>query len=1196
MALQLVPSIVLPYFIEWIERSSDWDPSYTVSEYISKNQDGFIYAGIISGAVFLEAFFDAHAKFAAQELTVRIKSALMMLVYDKSLTIAAADSPTPGKILTLITSDAVVISYNLPIVINFALLPVQLIAILVLMWRQIKYYSLVNLGILLLALPITGWIGAIMMKIFTSNQEKTDARIKLTTELLHAIRIVKYYAWENAFRKNILAVRAKELKILRSAFNWIGGMYVALGGAPIVGMGVTFILYATFETPSLPVIFTTLTLINLLRWVFVMLPTFFQSGAFCLASMNRIEGFLNRKDSMKVEFIPATKQKPASVSLSKASFKWTEEDSAPFLKDLTLKLSKKSLMIISGPVGSGKTCFLDSILRNTHLSHGTCEVNGSVAYVPQTSWVMNATLKNNILFGYPYDEERYRRVVHACSLKSDFKLMPAGDETEIGERGVNLSGGQKQRISIARALYSKKDIYVFDDPLSAVDSHVSKHIFKHAIREFLKDELVLFVTNNLSFLPEADQVVYLENGTLQAVGRFSSLIKSNQSFKKLMNKHGVFKKRPVAAPETVVVSGPSAVASGGVGDNTENGLVYEGEMKEEGLVSFGVYYFWLKQTGFGYFAFLLLAITTMYSSVVVSAWWLQRWVSDIETAAYQNMTTTEPLEYYIGIYAGINIVTVIMSFAFLMILIQMVLASSKRLHMKGLEGILNAPISFFDTTPIGRILSRFSSDLTILDSDYVEFLYDCFDQLFSLVAALCSIALAAPWILIAVPFFVILYIYIQYRFRHSSIEIQRLESLTRAPLFSHFSETLTGMTIVRTYMKQEEFMRDNVEKTERNVSVMYALRFAQGWFGLVLGLVSALLQMVAFGMIVSMKMWGNAEAGLLSVALSFTPQITMNLKMFSIASAQLEVAMNAVERIRDFTVIEPEPGLCLPEVTEEWPSKGLIEFNDFSFRYREGLPLVLKKINLKIQGGERIGIIGRTGSGKSTLMQALYRFADASSGSISIDGVDTQSLQSTQLRGALSIIPQEPQLFIGSVRYNIDPFENFTDDEVWQCLEIAGLKDFVSSLESKLETEVQMDGANFSVGQKQLFCLARALLRKSKILVLDEATASVDYDTGSRSLSRFISVYSLSHISRPISSDYLFLYSLLDILIQKAIRKHFPGTTILVIAHRLNTVMDLDKILGLDAGAVLEFDSPKKLANDHQVASTLPANTFVSLR
>lgn len=778
------------------------------------------------------------------------------------------------------------------------------------------------------------------------------------------------------------------------------------------------------------------------------------------------------------------------------------------------------------------------------------------------AWIMNASVRDNILFGKPFDQERYDTVINAVSLISDFKLMPAGDQTEIGERGVNLSGGQKQRISIARALYSDRDVYILDDPLSAVDAHVGKHIFREAIKGVLKNKIVLLITNNLGFLPEADEIVYLAEGKVVAQGSFKKLLKTNEKFKALMDEHGIF-----ASKKTEEKGAAQKDTDDAVHDKAAS--QYEDEDKEEGSVSARIYAYYLKQAGWINFAIVVFTLALQAASTVAMQWWLQYWPEDYIERKQKGLKDLGT-NYYIGIYSALNFVGVIftvVTFSFgtscsaatphppaflirFMIAIQLVFRSARRMHRAVTKRTLRAPISFFDTTPMGRIIARFSTDISIIDTQVLGSIWQALQALFTVLGAIASVALGTYWILIAVPPFAVIYWFVQYRYRKTSIAVQRLEALTRAPLFSHFSETLSGINTIRAYKKQSEFLEENKRRLDLHNSVYYALRYTQSWFSFVLGLLGSVLQIAAYFVIVALCIYTDEKKSLFVVAIAAAPQITLMLKMLATAVTNLEVQMNAVERIEEYTHLPEEAPAIIDDKRpdENWPSKGEIEFQNFSYRYRDGLPLVLKNISIKIRGGERIGIVGRTGSGKSTLLGALYRLAEPAEGRVVIDGVDTTTIGVEDLRSKLSIIPQEPQLFVGTLRYNIDPFGKHTDEELWSALQIAGLKDFVSSLPNKLDEAVLEGGSNFSVGQRQLLCLARALLRKSKILVLDEATASVDFDT--------------------------------DVLIQKAIRTSFPNTTLLVIAHRLNTVMDMNRILALKQGEVQEFDSPKNLVQN----------------
>lgn len=1045
--------------------------------------------------------------------------------------------------------------------------PFQIIVVVILLWLQIGPFSLIPIAVLAISFPLTAYFGKKTGDYRFSIQEITDSRVKLVKELILAIRIVKYYAWEKPFKRNIEETRKQELKEYRSLHIARAMMLFFLLNVPPLGIGFTFFFYSLKNTMTTSVVFTSMALLNVLRMPFIFLPIMLSLGSQYAVSLDRICKFALREE---LEPLPINedKKKRGGVYIKNGTFSWEsvteaklrayEEKTAemskkekskvsvddmeavqkPFLKNISLDIKKGELVMVVGGVGSGKSSLAHAFLGEIHKLEGELFVSSPLAYVAQEAWIINATVRDNILFGRPYDKERYDAIVEACALTSDFKLFQAGDMTEIGERGTNLSGGQRQRINVARAMYSNRDIYIFDDPFSAVDAHVGKHMF-HNVVETLKKEgkAILLLTNQLQYLPYSDKVALIREGKIREQGTFKELMKNGKELAKLANEFGVSEG---SKDEEVKAKKAEAVEEGDEGD----GHLIDAEAAESGNIGIGTYLYYIKSGGPWVFFWIILFGAIKTAARIGSTIWLSRW-SDPKTA--NDFTRDE----YVGGYMGMVLAEGVLNLVTSLLFVSFIIKASAYLHKKLTDAITRAPTSFYDMTPIGRLLSRFSKDINLLDMLLPQQLEQVVNMLFNFLTVLVSVAVGAPYIVIVIVVAMFFYILLLMYFRKTSIQVQRLESLSRAPLFSHFSETLEGIATIRSYQLEDSFKTSNLDVLDRNTIDFLGLRIATQWFGLRLDMLGHVIILGTFLIVILLRNYGYIETGLASMALSSTSGVTMTLSAFSTSVAELEVRLNSVERLKEYDDLEQEAPETIDETKPpaEWPQDGAVEFKKLVIEYTEGIP-VLNKISAKVKPREKIGIVGRTGAGKSTLITALFRTTEPASGTVVIDGVDITKIGLFDLRSKISIIPQISQLFMGTVRYNLDPFDEHDDKELWRVLEMVNLKKVIKKLDGQLLCMVEENGSNFSVGQRQLIAMARCLLRNASILLLDEATAAVDVET--------------------------------DALLQKMIRVNFKNMTVLTIAHRLNTVMDCDRIMVLDKGQIVEFDKPIKLLENKE--------------
>ncbi|KAF9572383.1 hypothetical protein EC968_009957 [Mortierella alpina] len=811
--------------------------------------------------------------------------------------------------------------------------------------------------------------------------------------------------------------------------------------------------------------------------------------------------------------------------------------------------------------------------------NGTVAVYGDLAYVSQQAWIINATVRDNILFGKTFDQKKYDNVIHASGLQPDLEMLSAGDLTEIGERGINLSGGQKQRVSLARAAYQDADIYLLDDPLSAVDAHVDQHLWTHLIgpEGLFKNKTRLLVTHGIHHLEHVDQIVVLKDGTISETGEYQQLIKKkkkSESSKNRLRDLLVGKKDNASASDTIAsasssnhnsdsdgeaserntVVGEVAVKSGDNaaldGNKDDAGELIADEKLEEGKVGWRIVMIYAKAASYLNAMICVIFFILAQACHISTNFWLRYWITDMEERE-RDERETRPASFYLTGY-GMLVVLYICFNVIVNYLTEVVcgIRASNVLHDRLLTRVLRLPMSFFDTTPMGRIVNRFSSDVNAIDTQLPEEWND-FLMLSSIIAGtLFVIAYSTPAFLIAIPPLAFTYIWIQDYFVKSSGSMKRLISVSRSPLYQHFSETLTGVSTIRV-MKglKDQFIRENEVRGDVINTRLNAFSLNNRWLQLRLEVLGGMVIFTSASLAVLNA--GKLDPSIVGLALSYALNMVGMIGFLVRAYSQVQCVLVSVERVDEYsekpTEAPTETDVRLPP---RWPEQGRVVFKNYSARYREGLDLVVKDVSFTVQPSEKVGIAKASDPSfdvKKHLQSitALYTDVDGGGGSIEIDGIDISKLGLDALRQHLSIIPQDPTLFAGSIRHNLDPFEKQSDKELWEALTRAHLKDHISTLPGGLEYEVAQNGENFSVGQRALICLARALLRKTKVLILDEATAAVDVET--------------------------------DNLIQKTLREEFKDRTVLTIAHRIKTVMDSDKILVLEKGCVQEFEAPKVL-------------------
>ncbi|XP_032595397.1 multidrug resistance-associated protein 1 isoform X13 [Drosophila grimshawi] len=1134
---------------------------------------------------------------------LRIRTALINCIYRKALRIsnAARKQSTVGEIVNLMAVDAQRFM-DLTTYLNMLWsAPLQIALALYFLWQQLGPSVLAGLAVMIIMIPLNGFIAS-RIKTYQIRQMKyKDDRVKLMNEVLSGIKVLKLYAWEPSFEKQVLDIRDKEIATLRSTAYLNASTSFLWSCAPFLVSLVTFATYLlSSEANQLSVekVFVSLALFDIMKLPLTIIPMLTVDIAETQVSVGRINKFLNSEE-LDPNNVQHDASKPHPMTIENGFFSWGEEDEIT-LKNINIEVRQNNLVAIVGTVGSGKSSVIQAFLGEMEKISGSVNTVGTMAYVPQQAWIQNATVRDNILFGKPYDRKRYNRVIDACALRTDIEILSAGDQTEIGEKGINLSGGQKQRISLARAVYSDADLYLLDDPLSAVDAHVGKHIFEEVIgpKGMLAKKTRVLVTHGITFLPQTNNIYVMKLGEITESGTYSELLKSKGAFSDFLMQHlqegdveeeeidqikrqlsqtdpelvvpfekAIALARTESLSDSISINSASSLMGGslrrrGKRQNSYDsggsaaslkkkqeieGKLIETEKSQTGGVDFAVYKHYIKSVG------IFLSVATLVLNFVFQGFqigsnlWLTKWSNDKEV---ENDTGLRNM--YLGVYGAFGVGQVSSQIGNTLTVYIAGLRGAQRIFRQLFRRILGAPQSFFDIQPRGRIIDRLANDVYKLDSVLPQIFQVFCSQAFRVLATIVVISISTPIFLAVIVPIAFIYYFAQRFYVATSRQLMRLESVSRSPIYSHFGETVTGVSTIRAYTVQDRFIDESDGKVDKNQVCKYPSLIANRWLAVRLEMVGNLI--ILFASLFAV-LGGQTNPGLVGLSVSYALQVTQTLNWLVRMSSDIETNIVSVERIKEYGETKQEAPWELEsdkQKPKNWPADGRVEFQNFQVRYREGLDLVLRGVSFNITGGEKVGIVGRTGAGKSSLTLALFRIIESAGGKILIDGVDIASMGLHMLRSRLTIIPQDPVLFSGSLRSNLDPFEIKTDEELWKALELSHLKAFAKSLAAGLNHEISEGGENLSVGQRQLVCLARALLRKTKVLILDEATAAVDLET--------------------------------DDLIQKTIRSEFKECTVMTIAHRLNTILDSDKVIVLDKGQITEFASPDELLGNPKSA------------
>ncbi|KAI9369385.1 P-loop containing nucleoside triphosphate hydrolase protein [Aspergillus egyptiacus] len=1140
-------------------------------------------------------------------------------------------------------ADFVTFSYLIPsCVIRLAIAAVFLA-------RLIGWPSLLaGIGGAILLTPFNSWL----TKRYATAQEElmkaSDKRTGAVTEVLQGIRQIKFGALEQPWQDRIKEKRHVELNLLWKTSLYTTGMVSVWIMGPLLLSAVSLTVHALTRGELSPsVAFTALSIFGSIESSLAGLPDLFSKAMEAKVSADRIDRYLsseekisNAADVDRISFQDTTVAWPAEDSDEDESKHWDGDRFV--LRHLCLTFPPKGLSVIVGKTGSGKSLLLASILgecdtlagsvavprapspsqRFDHLaSRANWIIDTAVAYVAQNPWMENASIRENILFGLPYDKQRYRKTLFASGLEKDMKMLPDGDLTDIGANGINLSGGQRWRVSFARALYSRAGILVMDDIFSALDAETGRHVYEHALTgELGQGRTRILATHHVGLcLPRTDYCVLLENGFASHAGTVEEL-NATGGLTDLLGKVEVSREQ-TESPAHELPKRKRSSASGGrrssaFSMHTIKKFVPD-EKRETGSISFRVYAAYLhKGNRIWWWILAFLAHAAFMALLVGRSWWVSVWTAaDSSHANVHSVTTWQhainhintvtvnrDLMFYLSVYVGISAAACLVGTVRCLVLAIAFIESSRQLFDDLLATVLRAPLRWLDTVPLGRILNRFTSDIYLLDwrlgYDMGNVVYKALELLGILVAGVT----VSPVLLVLACALLMLCVRLCRNYLAGIREIKRLESTAKSPVLEKFGTSLAGLATIRAFNKAESYINDMYNLINRHAQTTWYMWLFNRWLGFWMALIGALFSTMTAALVVYMPGVSAALAGFaISFALQYNYAVAMGLRFY----ANVEIDMNATERILEYSNIETEPQGGYPPPAS-WPTRGRIEVEDLEVAYAPDLPPVLKGLTFTVENNQRVGVVGRTGAGKSSLTLALFRFLEARRGRILIDGLDISCLSLQSLRSRLAIIPQDPVLFSGTVRSNLDPFNEHTDLELYNALERVHLLSFsdTSTLASSadptspstnlkpdhdplsqsatlpcsssssssttphkpppltptpnqnptgnpitLTTPISTGGTNLSQGQRQLLCLARAIITRPRIMILDEATSAVDMET--------------------------------DALIQQSIRSEFgrrgSDSSLLVVAHRLSTIADFDRILVLDDGRAVEFGRPADL-------------------
>jgi len=1081
----------------------------------------------------------------ASALAIFTRSVLTVLIYQEVLNSGSITG------LTLVATDSFKVEVGIQTIHNF----ISCVAMI-----------LISAGLLIRVFGVASLVAFCSLLSFVFLQTKllkhaaiannkslkfSDKRTKVMEEILKSIRVIKVYAWESIFIKKIYEIRDVESKLIYTSSRFIGLGFVIAVAMPFTVQLIACAMFAYINNGlNTSAVYASLMIISNIRFSIFALSNAATNFADMKDSLRRINSFVrynhlhkslsnDNVDSLSYAVSKRIANDKVYAVAFNANFAWSINYTELCLKQLSFNIPLHGFTAIVGKVGCGKTSLLHALMGQLiHIDGEFNKIRSKVSYVPQQAWILNGTLKENVLFESRYDSERFATCIRDCALTRDIEMLPMGSDTLVGTKGVNLSGGQKQRINIARAVYADTDALILDDMFSALDTHVQSYIFHKLLLERLKSKTRILVTHHLQFLQLADYIIYMEEGRILEQGTYNDVVNlENGRLRELLNAFCVVNNHD-ASNQTAkrrfsLINQPSDSTT-----NVRKPILFESKVKSQKQ-------YWKRIKSYidscGGWRFICLwfgLFIVVNGTRLMCDRWLSWW-------ARLNFNIRQDL--YEIIFMGLIIILCLLAFIMNMYNSFLAWKSSNYFHQQIVTRLINASIRYFDSTAIGDVLNVCTKHMRVLDSKLTNQMFLAnFNSIFAL-GCLIVVATTSFWFAFVIPPFIFYFVSIYLYTRDALMDLKKMNSQSLVPLLNHVSATCSGYKLIKSYEKIEQFTNKTYQCLNAINKTSFILNCSTRWIGQRVEIMGVLLTCALLTTIIIDKQ--AIQPDLAALAYVYATGISSFLCTTLSCIVEAQCTLESPETVDEFilSIDNEDKQLQNTAVSLQWPSHGTVEFNQVFLKFGPDQPFVLNGISFVVDKKTKVGIVGRTGAGKSTLVAALFRLTDIHSGKIMIDGTDIMTVSAQYLRSKLAIIPQEPILFSGSIKFNIDPFDIYREDILWDLLKTAQLSRALQDLPNKLQTNIDTSaGGEMSVGQKAFICIARALIRKSKIVILDEATASVDYET--------------------------------DAQIQECIRNNFDST-VLTIAHRLNTIIDYDKIMVLDAGRVAEFDSYTNLLN-----------------